>query len=193
MERSGYAASVVPNTWYKLTSKMPFMSSTAGQDAHSILDLHGLSSLHITSGGRLWYTLSASPVSASKTAFTCHAYLNWPGDNTHPDIGIRAIKDEVELHLSGAKAIPSALDGATCLQGTILLELMTHLKAERKAGKELWPARREPIVSEKYDRADLRKFTPCSFICLIPRGSRIRWLLRRSRLSLALAFFFELT
>ncbi|EOD45876.1 putative aromatic-ring-hydroxylating dioxygenase alpha subunit protein [Neofusicoccum parvum UCRNP2] len=152
MEKSGYANSVVPNAWLDLTSKMPFLSSMAGHDAHSILDSHGLSSLHVSSGGRLWYTFSASPTSAGQTTFTCQVYLNWPGDNAQADAAIDAIKDEVQSLLSGAKAPATPAAG---LQSGILADLTSHLKAERKAGKEVWPASRESTVSAKYSQADL--------------------------------------
>lgn len=154
MEKSGYANSVVPNAWLDLTSKMPFLSSMAGHDAHSILDSHGLSSLHVSSGGRLWYTFSASPTSAGQTTFTCQVYLNWPGDNAQADAAIDAIKDEVQSLLSGAKAPATPAAG---LQSGILADLTSHLKAERKTGKEVWPASRESTVSAKYSQADLRK------------------------------------
>lgn len=161
MESTGYATSINPSAWLDLTSKMPFLSSMAAQGAHSILNRHGLSSLHVTSGGRLWYTLSASPTSATRTAFTCHVYLNWPGDNAQAEVAIQAIRDEVQALLSAAAAESKSPDAAATgggeLQRGVLDEMTKHLKEERNRGKEVWPASREASVSDKYNQADLRK------------------------------------
>ncbi|OJD34867.1 iron-sulfur cluster-binding [Diplodia corticola] len=163
MERTGYAARIAPSAWLDLTSKMPFLSTMAAQDTHSILDRHGLSSLHVTSGGRLWYTLSTSPASASRTAFACHIYLNWPGDNAQADVAIQAIRDEVQAMLSTAVEMPPPSKSlppdapADGLQEDMLEEMTKHLKEERRRGREVWPASRESSVSDKYNQADLRK------------------------------------
>lgn len=161
MESSGFAANIVPSAWLGITSKMPFLSTISAQGAHSILDPYGMSSLHAASSGRFWYTLSASPTSAARTAFTCHIYLNWPGDNAQADVAIQAIQDEVQALLGAAKspAPMKALDAAAGrgLQKGILDEMTKHLKEERREGKEVWPASRESSVSEKYSQADLRK------------------------------------
>ncbi|KAL0259396.1 hypothetical protein SLS55_005132 [Diplodia seriata] len=165
MESTGYATSINPSAWLDLTSKMPFLSAIATQGAHSILDRHGLSSLHVTSGGRFWYTLSASPSSATHTTFTCHVYLNWPGDNAQADVAIQAIKDEIRALLSAAATSPTpssstppdAAVGACGLQKAMLDELTKHLKEERSRGKKVWPASRESSVSDKYSQADLRR------------------------------------
>ncbi|KKY18292.1 putative iron-sulfur cluster-binding protein [Diplodia seriata] len=163
MESTGYATSINPSAWLDLTSKMPFLSAITTQGAHSILDRHGLSSLHVTSGGRFWYTLSASPSSATHTTFTCHVYLNWPGDNAQADVAIQAIKDEIRALLSAAATSPTpssstppdAAVGACGLQKAMLDELTKHLKEERSRGKKVWPASRESSVSDKYSQADL--------------------------------------
>ncbi|KAH7055995.1 iron-sulfur cluster-binding protein [Macrophomina phaseolina] len=156
MEQAGYLSKVMPTAWHELASKMPFFSGVGNGDVHCILDSHGLNSLHVAAGGRLWYTFSASPISVGQTRFTCHIYLNWPGDNAQSDIAMQIIKDEVQSLLLDARRAPPVLDAAAAeLQKGILNDLTTHLKEERKNGKEVWPASRESTVSEKYNQADL--------------------------------------
>ncbi|KAK8190260.1 Rieske [2Fe-2S] iron-sulfur domain-containing protein [Phyllosticta capitalensis] len=159
-ERNGFATvPLLKNGWKNFfASRVPLVWPGVQNpgDAHAALDSHCLSSLHVSHGGRLWYTLSAHPSSAGQTSFRCEVYLNWPGDNAQADAAIHRIQHEVQAHVTFAeKAARRARRRNTLLQASILDDLKHHLKAERKAGKELWPASRESGVSNRYSQADM--------------------------------------
>ncbi|KAK7538919.1 Rieske [2Fe-2S] iron-sulfur domain-containing protein [Phyllosticta paracitricarpa] len=158
-ERIGHTGMTPPSGgWKTFISRVPLLWKGVyhPSDALAILDSHGLSSVQVSHGGRLWYTLSTDPSSARQTVFRCDVYLNWPGDNAQADAAIHRIQHDVQAHVEAAtKATRQEWQKHPGLQATILDSLTEHLKAERKAGKEIWPASRDSGVSERFNRADM--------------------------------------
>ncbi|KAK8158031.1 Rieske [2Fe-2S] iron-sulfur domain-containing protein [Phyllosticta citrichinensis] len=159
-EQIGHTGMTLPSHGWKtfFISKIPLLWKGVHPpgDAPAILDSHGLSTLHVSHGGRLWYTLSANPSSARQTVFRCDIYLNWPGDNPQGDAAIHRIQHSVQAHVdAAAKATRPEWQRHPGLQASILDGLTHHLRAERKAGKEIWPASRESGASERFNQADM--------------------------------------
>jgi len=109
-------------------------------------------------GRNLWATMSALPVSALQTTIKCDVYskdgtpLSANDQNAFRSLFASEVT-AMEDHYAATKFI--RFEGVP----DQLPELRAHLQLERRAGREIWPAKREGGNSKSFCKAEKRKFS----------------------------------